>query len=471
MTAANVSRAIVGLALLLVLAAPGGAQEEPFPHEEHAGLFPLCTGCHVVPTDEADGLFPEAELRARCHDGAEQELVEWTEPAARRDLTFVHADHESALAGEDSTLACADCHSEAGTPRMEAVFRTSQETCFGCHAHETQDHYVTGACTTCHMPLAETSWSADKIAAITTPVYHDPADPFLAEEHGPGTEDGVERCATCHTQDRCTACHVNATAVSEIQALPAAPVHMTLPEAEARYPTPPSHEARNFLESHADGNGGAECSTCHTQDDCASCHLDVRGNEFREVFAAADVVAPGVGIEAVAPATHETPFFMVDHPTLATTDEGLCASCHTQPFCNDCHDEARTPEFHEPNFVQRHSADAYGRNMECATCHSTEVFCRACHIESGMGGSGGRLSVGYHDAEPVWLLRHGQAARQYLETCQSCHTQRECVQCHSQGGTFGVNPHGPDFDARRAQERNPAVCFACHLTDPSGGGG
>ena len=31
-----------------------------------------------------------------------------------------------------------------------------------------------------------------------------------------------------------------------------------------------------------------------------------------------------------------------------------------------------------------HAADAYGRNMECANCHSAEIFCRACHVESGL---------------------------------------------------------------------------------------
>ncbi|HSR43481.1 MAG TPA: cytochrome c3 family protein, partial [Longimicrobiales bacterium] len=74
------------------------------------------------------------------------------------------------------------------------------------------------------------------------------------------------------------------------------------------------------------------------------------------------------------------------------------------------------------------------------------------------------------DAEPLWLLRHGQAARQSLESCASCHTQRQCLQCHSTFGAFQVNPHGADFDARRAWERNPGVCLACHLESPFGGG-
>lgn len=78
----------------------------------------------------------------------------------------------------------------------------------------------------------------------------------------------------------------------------------------------------------------------------------------------------------------------------------------------------------------------------------------------------GRLGQGFHDAEPLWLLRHPQAARQGLESCTSCHTQQDCMQCHSTVGSFQVNPHGRDFDARRAQKRNAAICLACHLGNP-----
>jgi hypothetical protein len=123
--------------------------------------------------------------------------------------------------------------------------------------------------------------------------------------------------------------------------------------------------------------------------------------------------------------------------------------------------------FHPASYVLRHSADAYGRRLDCSSCHSTQIFCRDCHVNAGLG-SAGRLGPGYHDAEPVWLLRHGQAARQTLESCASCHAQRDCMQCHSQTGAFRINPHGPAFDAGRAQRANPEACAVCHL-DAQGG--
>jgi hypothetical protein len=44
------------------------------------------------------------------------------------------------------------------------------------------------------------------------------------------------------------------------------------------------------------------------------------------------------------------------------------------------------------------------------------------------------------------------------------------MQCHSDLGAFRVSPHGPGFDARRAWERSPTTCAACHVRSPFGGG-
>lgn len=448
-------------------AVPAQAQDG-FPHDEHAGLFPLCSGCHEgIPQGDLASSYPPAALCARCHDGEQADVVSWQASPIHSGLRFSHPEHEAQLE-EGDALACVGCHTTEAAPRMTGVILASQTTCVGCHAHETSDHMAVGSCEQCHLPLAETDWSERRIAALPVPADHTPEEAFLAATHGTESADQIERCATCHTQDRCVACHVNAIRVAEIQALPVAPAGMNLPPAGAEYPTPASHTAAEFLENHVPAEGGTECSTCHVQSDCSSCHMDVGDAPFTALFASAEVQAPGVGVHATTPASHDSPFFMTEHPIGASTTEALCATCHTQPFCNACHEDALRPEFHEVDFVQRHAADAYGRNLDCSNCHSAEVFCRSCHVESGLGSSG-RLTVGYHDAEPVWLLRHGQAARQSLESCQSCHTQPECLQCHSQSGAFQANPHGPDFDAQRVQERNPAICFACHLTDPLGG--
>jgi hypothetical protein len=179
------------------------------------------------------------------------------------------------------------------------------------------------------------------------------------------------------------------------------------------------------------------------------------------------VGGPGVGLEGRLPASHESPFFMNAHATVAASAPQSCASCHTQTYCAACHDAPSAPGYHPDGFALRHAAASGRASMECANCHNTQAFCRQCHVEAGFG-SFGRLGQGYHDAEPVWLLRHGQGARQGLEQCASCHTQRDCLQCHSQLGAFKVNPHGPDFDPEQARSRNPWICSACHLGGAGG---
>jgi hypothetical protein len=184
--------------------------------------------------------------------------------------------------------------------------------------------------------------------------------------------------------------------------------------------------------------------------------------------------------------------FALEHGNVAAASGASCTACHRRTMCVDCHDAAASGApalvasglasdtmrsalpggFHPPNYLARHSAEAYGRRLECSNCHDSRVFCADCHESSGMSSASvrGRLGPGFHDAEPLWLLRHGQAARQGLESCASCHKQNECMQCHSVFGAFKVSPHGPDFDPARAQQRNAAICLVCHLSDPLNGG-
>jgi hypothetical protein len=156
--------------------------------------------------------------------------------------------------------------------------------------------------------------------------------------------------------------------------------------------------------------------------------------------------------------------FRTGHRTAAATAALSCAGCHEQRFCSDCHAGEGSRRFHPANFVQRHAADSYGRETQCSSCHNTELFCRSCHRATGLA-SNGRLDVAFHDAQPQWLLQHGRAARQGLQSCATCHAQRDCLACHSTTG-WGVNPHGPGFQAGRLANRNATQCLFCHLQVP-----
>ncbi|MEZ4378739.1 MAG: cytochrome c3 family protein [Gemmatimonadales bacterium] len=85
-----------------------------------------------------------------------------------------------------------------------------------------------------------------------------------------------------------------------------------------------------------------------------------------------------------------------------------------------------------------------------------------CHAQAGLGARNTLQAGPYHDAKGAFLVGHGQAARQSLESCVSCHVERDCTVCHSAQGGRRFNPHGPGFDAERLRRRNPEMCIACH---------
>jgi len=486
---ASAARAFVSL---LVLAAPAATVpsalqatavqqqievSDSFPHLPHDGLFPLCTGCHEgVPSGDESEYYPEPSLCIGCHDGVDVEPLErdWSPPVPDGEpdlLSFRHPEHVAAVAEVgDSALSCRSCHAPSAEARIEVHRLVADASCLGCHAHEAVGHYEEAECTTCHIPLAESRLPVDRIADLPQPAAHEGED-FLLEEHGAAALEGTSDCATCHTRDLCTSCHV-AGNEETLETLRTAPPSLELPAYAVVYPTPPTHQASGFRIDHGDVVPGVGCETCHTQDDCASCHLPPLPRGARDLPAAQAVQAPGVGMEVDAPASHDTPFFQGDHGIMAASDPAECATCHTRPYCEACHEAAAQPSFHPTNYVASHASDAWGGMSECSNCHQVSVSCRACHVDAGLTKSGGgRLGPGYHDAEPQFLLRHGQAARQSLESCASCHTQRECLQCHSQTGAFQISPHGDDFDAARAREKNPVICSACHIGNPLASGG
>jgi hypothetical protein len=238
---------------------------------------------------------------------------------------------------------------------------------------------------------------------------------------------------------------------------------MELPPAVAHYNEPSTHLADRWLTLHGAEASRQACATCHTSDDCTSCHVQPLPDAVRSIPARSASVAPGVHVVATAPGSHESAFFMQAHTGLAAAGDASCATCHQESFCVSCHDGPVGGGYHQTNFLARHTADAFGRDAECSNCHNTQVFCRECHVQVGLVGTG-RLGPGYHDDGPVWLLRHGQAARQNLESCASCHRQVDCTQCHGVLGAFKVSPHSVGFDAERAWARSPRTCLACHVT-------
>lgn len=461
------------LATLATAAAtiPRWLDADQFPHEKHAHLFPACAACHAgVEQSDSARFYPPVAICAGCHDGVVQDRVAY-EPRRPGGPTLLVFDHQAHERTADDGPTCEGCHTRTGETRM-AVEPAAATRCLECHAHEAPAHIVTADCAQCHRPFAESGLEPALALALPLPPDHEDPD-FLSAVHGDSAGARPQRCATCHVRERCLACHVDSgqPVVAGMPGLGEMGLPVALPPTgAAQYPAPASHRDPQWIAQHGAvaRAGTAQCATCHTRQSCESCH---RGGPVQATIAslpdAGTTSAPGVGTRRVAPVSHSTPQFRIRHGELATTSPATCTTCHVRVECEACHNAPDRAPFHPANFESRHASASYARELECSSCHSAERFCRDCHAQLGMRSSG-RLGSGFHDAEPLWLLRHGQAARQTLESCTTCHAQRDCMQCHSETGSFQVSPHGPGFEPERARDRNARMCAACHLGDPLG---
>ena len=464
-------RAVLAVTAALALGAVGallsGPRAQPFPHAEHAGLFPTCLGCHAgAASGDTTRLFTvTAESCAECHDGAELEVVTWSPP--RRELTnlaFEHGDHaeELAEAGEP-TLDCAGCHAEAGAPPMD-VRLAVVENCIGCHVPGEPHFATTADCTTCHLPLVRAvGLSDERIAELPRTPDHD--DPDFVLEHGETAR--TDTCAICHARESCARCHLNADRVASIASLgPDLRIARLLADRPGEWPEPASHGRPEWAWAHGElaRESVGTCANCHSQRSCEACHAGGGPAAVASLPRTSGDDPRGVRIADVRPPGH-TADFATRHGTAAAAGLLQCSVCHTERQCADCHAGAERPRFHPAGFVLRHGPEAFSRDAECAACHSGEVFCRDCH--SGLGlASEGRTGGAFHDAQPTWLLAHGLAARQDLESCTTCHEERSCLRCHSAKAGFRVSPHGPGFDPAHAADKSQQSCGICHLSLP-----
>ena len=475
-------------------------QASPFPHDKHARLFVSCASCHAgVAANDTARFLPSTSLCAACHNGTVAKEVRWTPPAGGYPglLLFSHRDHLA----KSKEASCATCHALADTSQWMNVGRAVAQTCFGCHAHATTSHFAAdNKCSTCHRPFMRTVLTDAQLAALPKPPSHQ-SSTFMTT-HGTAARASDATCALCHSRESCQRCHVDGATSPVIVALGSdARIARLMRGRAAVYPTPADHRDRKFVLEHASvaQRETARCAICHARASCETCHTGRGGRDV--ITKLADnrtATAPGVQLlqavtlDVAAPAqttgflsriyaianavarsedttrrvrVHPLHFLRM-HYAVAASGELQCSGCHTQRFCTDCHGGERVSRrYHPTNFLYTHAPQAYGRETDCTSCHSTEAFCRSCHRQLGLAAKTNARSTVFHNAQPLWLLQHGRAARQDLNSCASCHQQTYCMQCHSDLGAR-INPHGPGFDAARMQSKNPGLCLMCHFTNP-----
>ncbi len=460
---------IAGLGLML--AGFGGRavrrQQDTFDHARHRKVFPECEGCHAGIRQAGRPVFPAPEVCARCHDGTVERKVDYTppEPSIRTNLRFRHAEHDARsgrrLPG-DSILACSQCHIPQGAPWL-TVRRTNPRNCLDCHG-VTAPHLSAPdtACATCHLPLPQAAaWSPERIARLPHPPSHDQANFPSAEGHGALARQSERNCAVCHARDFCIRCHVNAPEVKAIQALAPDPRSLAI---KVALEAPQSHREAGWLDEHggvAKREAAKSCAFCHTRQSCMVCH---RTRPALALSLPDSGAGRGIGARIPRKAGgYHGPDWVDQHPGPARSAPETCETCHARTECLECHrpNPGAAGNYHPAGFLTRHPALAFNRQVDCTDCHSQSQFCVTCHQEAGLVSTA-PLRQGFHDANGAFALNHGVAARQNLESCVSCHAERDCLTCHSAQGGRRFNPHGPGFDPDRLRQRNPQMCAGCH---------
>lgn len=499
--------AIATFAISIVLSTPLHLPAQPrtlsdslFPHLKHKKLFPTCNSCHLgITTGSAAEQYPPVASCGECHNGAEVAPVSWNPPRALSGESLLAFNHRSHFAETDSAgRRCGACHTTPGDTSFMAVTRARAESCSTCHTHRATEHLASdNRCSTCHRPLtAATRLTPKQIASLPQPSAHRAASFIVA--HGPTDSAAVASCATCHARPSCLRCHVDASSIGAGAALQPDPrVAEAIRGLSPRYPTPDDHLVASFMTGHgaAAQRNTARCATCHARPSCTACHTGSAAARTIEALPRASRGgAPGVrlvlerrataggrvraaSIREAARSTGSSADtsartvrahardFVTTHGPNAASAQLSCQGCHAQRFCSECHAGETRRAFHALNFVSRHATESYAAERECSSCHNTEVFCRDCHRASGIGSARTNRAQTFHTAQPQWLLQHGRAARQNLSSCTTCHAQTSCMRCHATTG-WGVNPHGPRFNAGRLGKRALTMCAACHLTDP-----
>ncbi len=469
-------RSVLAGAGVLALVGAGGRlagrlADDHFDHWQHRKVFPSCLGCHAGARDSTRSIWPAASVCANCHDGTVEKKIDWSPPTEGppTNLRFRHSVHARKAADRlpADSVVCTSCHLAEGAPWMRVVRLAEVPRCLACHGIRTGHFSVANtACGTCHLTLADaTALPRERIGRFPAPPSH--LETSFLQEHGklaqpmPGAPLGVAAsCATCHARDFCITCHVNAPEVPVIQALAPDPRSLAI---KVQLEAPPSHGAPDFLQRHGkqEERTPQTCAVCHTRESCVTCHVG-QPTLALAMHTAGPGRGPGATVKRVRPASHGDDFTN-RHGPVASAAPKSCSVCHARADCLDCHrpNAASTPGYHPAGFLARHPASAYGRETSCAECHNTRAFCTDCHQQSGLVARG-PLRGGYHDAKQAFLLGHGPAARQNLESCVACHAERDCLTCHSALGGRRFNPHGPGFDAERMRRSNPQMCSVCH---------
>ena len=354
-------------------------------------------------------------------------------------------------------LDCRECHSKAPTSQLpKDELRSKGQRCDSCHQ---LTHHVNALatvevkhelnrCDLCHAlkPKAKIEDyrrpTETRYIRFSHQVHEKNAIPCLSCHKDLSPTDSIERgqdyaSSALPSMDDCMKCHANS---------PAQPGRNSKAEPAAidssKPPTP-----------------------------CQACHLS-QGGKLRTTFPSGKLY-PSTAFQMV-----HGPGFALKHGPEAGLNSKLCVECHEETECAACHDgRVRPRDVHPGDYLQLHALDSRQHPESCGRCHQAQNFCLSCHQSMGIAETSPQATLAgrgrVHPPRstftegPMGSLHHGTQARQRLESCTSCHTERDCLNCHAtiDRGSRGLNPHPPGFSGQSCANpaaQNPRACFTCH---------
>jgi hypothetical protein len=331
-------------------------------------------------------------------------------PSGKAAVRQVHELH-----GKNSP-SCNKCHPKVARSRWASERLVPRmEDCVDCHPaadNVTLHTPVTDECRTCH----------GKLKKDERPIRGDYPRPNIRFSHK-AHQGGHASCTECH------------------------------PRAAAGLPRGESRDLmgmRKCYFCHIRGKGSTECRTCHLV------HRDgklVTKYKTARLTPPTWLVGPNHGVEWAG-----------QHARTAGADSSMCANCHREKFCSDCHSgKLRPRNIHPGDWITAHGVSTRLNNPRCRGCHRKQSFCLGCHRRSGVAsdspkharpeGGAGRYHKGMENRTLMRRAKHD------ITTCVSCHSEGSCITCHQR-----QKPHPPGWSRKCAKvaARNPNACAKCH---------
>lgn len=348
-----------------------------------------------------------------------------------------------------AALACTRCHERAATSTSgQDHLWPAESSCVPCHEETDRARPSVARCGLCHegasLPASEEG-AEDLVGRIVIPTSRVPHARLRFSHAAHAQEAGG--CEGCHAGVRSAGLATRA--------------HLPTMRDCLRCHTVPGLADLTSLTGTA--------SRATEPMECAGCHDALPDGRMRAHFGAEGWMSPPSWMAGMQ---HDRDW-LVRHRWVAADAGSLCAECHVERECADCHDgRVRPRRVHPGDFLTTHPPMARRDEPRCASCHTVATFCSECHARLGLAtfsAPATRAASRYHPPQAMWIRGpnlHGVEAQRSMQSCVSCHAEDDCVACHGAGavGGGGVSPHPPGFASSCATvlSASPAACVRCH---------